>query len=631
MLWTGFQVHMRCIIIAAAILCACPASSRPTPPTRPLTELPEEIARFFQDQYEGQHVQHLNAFPDFKEYELDAQPLHSTTPVFGLHAQTSASSWFPPRYSTPPLGHSVDLQNHPNFFVNHQMHSPVMGQHITANDIERKSPAPSNQFVSPMAMQAAPSSSNSLYSIRPDVLLNQGIWGHGEGPSPSSSWLIPHASSPPQLHALSQSPQQPIFNLPEIHPFSSTRRPAVQELQPANEENKAPGNTRSLVRAFQGSPGLKVIGDFRTVIQPDYEVAWFINRLRSNPLVGQEGGSKIEDQIPVEVKESFLEDPNTLAIRVFYARTIVKQLVLKGEKGERYLLLTLSPHPNFLAQRGRTSVVGVWELGEVKSAGDSLLYMRGFYRFTPKEFEELGRIPQIGMKQYGAVVRKVSTMSHSNYALRLSFEKLDESVGFTSAESGDTAEIQQQLEPSEYEQGVQFGRRQTGRYLFTYEYSPEVAQLTQKWKEEAKLSQDAFIPIKLTKEQRRNIGPQLKFSFHKAREAKELYGPGGEPLMLVHYARSAYFPQQRNNILAIWRFGPMVDEQQKLIALGFYQLSAAMWRQMTPERLRGLRIVYFQYNWTGPRELSDILAENQAQRGITLARPFRPVWRHEAS
>ena len=585
------------------------------PPIRPVAELPEEVARLAEDAH-GLHSlsdtqQHDATIARITSSEYEGHVWHANAQNDVLHGQASSSS-LPPLASPRSFPNAHEgLMPHPSSLGESQNPAPLQ-DHIFddhPNAVARHSDGHTWVAGAPFVSKGAFASGRITDTIRPDVLLEQGIWGHHDAQPPLFPELSSHfAASPPQAPPPYEG-MQPQWSTGQsssselLHSRIADGKSLPTETNEHTEQILERIDITKTPRGFLS--GFNYLdGKFRTVVQPDVEVDLLITRLRSRALLEaarKEQALSIPLQTPVELLRSKVMRPDSLAIRSFWNQAHIKEVAFQGQHGARRLLLSFSHRPNIVVHKTGRGLLGVWELSReqlstVQQQDPSKLYLRGFYQFTPGEFANLGRHPETTGNQYWMVTRKTTNKNVPDQALRLMIKRIDDSEAELLAGSRHPPEIQQDLLPSDFDGGIEKGRAVPGRHLYVYHESPEVAMLTQAWKREAMLDPSAFRPIQLTQEQKEHLDTHVARSFRQQREVKMFDLPNGRSLMLVFSTRTPWLTQHPLNTVSIWEFGPVVGEERVLTALGYFHLQPLMWRNLTPRTIKGLRMSVFQYS-----------------------------------
>jgi len=339
---------------------------------------------------------------------------------------------------------------------------------------------------------------------------------------------------------------------------------------------------------------------FQTILKEDPTISRFIEDLRLSSPRGDKTGTP-RDVRPEPLTPSELRDPNGIAKTTFYFRKAAKQVLYDGSRGTRSLFLTFIEGPRHASGKPVAGHVAVWEIGPLQEAGAVGLYLRGFYRFSAADFLALDRSEYFSGKTFW--IMRLRTKGPQVQLNHLGIVQIPSHQ--TAGQPGrisklpDHPEVKSLAQTGQLDRALSVGDLLHGRHLYVYQESPEFRSLLQYWKKAAFLSEDSFDPIPFTPDQLDNLAINMASHYRRPRPVKVIRLPNGEMYMLSFLKSVPWLQQHPQDVVAVWKMGPRIQNKRLMIAQGFFSVDPSMLSKMTPGTVPGLRDSTFQYNLAG--------------------------------
>ncbi|SJX61318.1 uncharacterized protein SRS1_10311 [Sporisorium reilianum f. sp. reilianum] len=335
---------------------------------------------------------------------------------------------------------------------------------------------------------------------------------------------------------------------------------------------------------------------FRFSLGTDPDIGRLVNSLTSPDSTVRLSAGRMHDQD--QVQEQFPNDLFRLFSSYFWTRKKAKQILLKTESGTRSLFFIFLTDTRLMPGRSFSSHTSVWEIASSKERGVLSMLCYAFYPFSETDFLNLERHRQSTGRNYWFKFNQKTVAPDRPMPLLIlpaNADVADEGVLAELARQHPemrsliwTGKLQRALSTSSYVLGK--------HYYVAAEFSPDVSVAIQRWKSDANLSQDMFLPLRLDAKQIEELPYVTVAHYRSSKDVTAITEPNGDVYMMEFAQNLHWFHQYRGPLVSVWKVGPLVEGRELLIFKGLFQLSAEEFEELRPERVPGLRFASFQNN-----------------------------------
>nr|CDI52173.1 uncharacterized protein BN887_05070 [Melanopsichium pennsylvanicum 4] len=279
------------VLLALMLFLLQAAETGPTPPTGFIEELPEELARLlFEENEDHSSLQRQEDHTNFRANGPFANVPHANSDPFGLSGQWSSSDSAP----AWPSHHSDYPHNFPSFAADAgpvQEVTPALeqsfhtiyekgqsGHNIYGND-QGQSSSQASPLLESVFFQTPFNSGSNIHELRPDVLLEQGLWNSRDGQPPHNTFASPsHLPTP---------------SFSQLHggvPSSSRMRSISLSL-----ESIPVARVRGVTEGFA-----QIKGRYKLIVESDPDVDALVSKLRFWMRMEERSGEQVAPELPQE-------------------------------------------------------------------------------------------------------------------------------------------------------------------------------------------------------------------------------------------------------------------------------------------------------------------------------------------